>query len=1233
MKKYQVLLLMLTIIFFIENASGQISPTSISTGKLVSISPELRNIRPESAVRQAKNRSFAEDENVNKRVKFPVNNLNARSVDEALQSRVPFPNSPTSPSSMGITFDGNTQVDNAALGFPAYTPPDPSMSVGPNHVVQMINVAHSVYNKAGTRLSGPTKFSSIASFAGDDGDPIALYDQQADRWVLLQFNLPAGNESLVFCISKTNDPAGAYYVYNFPTPGVFPDYPHVGVWNNSYVITTHEFNLAGTSYLGQGYYAVDRKKMVTGSATSTLIRFQVATDGGYLPASFEGFKTPDPTSLPTFCGWDATELGAASDRLLIRTMNPNFVTPASSTLSSATVIATAAFDGRSPSSRSAIEQSGTANGLDAIADRMMSRVIYRRFDNYESLVMNHAVNASLSDGTTSAKYTAGMRWYELRRATPASAWTINQQSTYAPTFVPSDTAGATGLNRWMGSIGIDQKGSIAIAYSRSSSTTFPGLYYAERKVTDPVSVLGAEQTFFAGTGSQTSSGNRWGDYTSMNIDPSNEDSIWFTDEYYSATASTNFKTRIGKFSIDLPPSSPTIHFKTSGTIVRQNEATTLVGGSTCIRYKDYPINIVIDQAPSADVTVTLTSSGTATLGTDYDLIYTSPIILNGANLSRQITLRVYDEGPGEADEFLDLAYTFSGGNGAAGLYNQKHRITIYGTPATDINSFLQTNYTSSTLFSDNFDAVSSGLGAWTEQIVTLVGTTNLNHFIVGTNFSTGFTGKALYISDDNSLIHYTAISPNSDPNKVILRAISPSINTVGKNLVTVSFKYKAVGETPTYDFGSLYYSIDGGTNWVDADAAQKLQSQATVIVKTITLPANAANIANLKIAFQWENDYSVDNQPPLGVDSVVVNGLVSTVNAQIQSAVNTSTVGTFNFGPNQTIQFADTAAKKIMVTLVNNSSWNFGCTKVEIDRAGTGAVAFNASTPGEYCASKTFKITPQFNNTSASYTITVYYTEAEIAGWEAATGQSRTGIKLVKVNGNNAISDVNPVNQATFVYSVNTPVTAAFGSDGLSYQYTFASSGFSGFTVGKPQAVPVPVTLIDFRGEHLKTQGNKLYWEVTNQINVKHYELQFSTDGVNFAAVGTVDARTYTGGNLSYSYLHRDYVKGNNFYRLKTVDLNGRTQLSGIVLITVTEKGSSIIVYPNPVKDKLVIDYSGESKSIGVEIIDAAGRLVYNSKTTVTKPVYVSVAKLAAGEYILRITDAETVLTEKFIKE
>lgn len=669
------LLFCLVSLVWLQNATAQKAPEEILSGQLIAVTPKLSDIKPTDSPspRPKKSRNFGENDIANKRIRYSLSDKKFTGIDAALQTNV-LPSS-ASPNVPITTFDGVSSNDNITLYGSTFAPPDPVLSVGPNHIVQMVNSAHKVFSKSGSILAGPIKFSSIVSGAGDDGDPITLYDHVADRWLLLQFDLAkyAGtgpSNSLIFCISQTNDPTGSYYVYKFNTTTSFPDYPHVGIWNNQYIVTTHEFNNTGTAYLGQGFYSVEREKMLNGISNAVGVRFVTgSTEGGYLPVSMEGMKTPNLTTLPTFISYDADEFGG-TDALLLRTISVNFNTPTSSVLSAVQVLPTAPFDGRSPNSRSAIEQSGTTSGLDAIADRMMSRVIYRKFDNYESIVANHIVNVSGVNPTSISSYQAAMRWYELTRTSPSAAWTINQQSTYAPGTI----SGSTGDNRWMGSPGIDQRGNIAIAYSKSSSSTFPSLAYAERRKSDPTNTLSAEQVFHAGTGSQVGSSNRWGDYSAMTTDPTDEETLWYTGEYYATTTSFDFRTRIGSFIINDPITTPTVHFKLGGTVARQKDAQPNP-------YIDYPIDIVIDNAPTQPVLVTLSTAGTATAGVDYELINAAPFTLSSGNTTKQVTLRVYNDSSNEPYEYLNLSYSLNanGGNAIAGAYNQTHQVTFVGT--------------------------------------------------------------------------------------------------------------------------------------------------------------------------------------------------------------------------------------------------------------------------------------------------------------------------------------------------------------------------------------------------------------------------------------------------------------------------------------------------------------------------------------------------------------------------
>ena len=1222
----------------------RIAPSAVITGHFLGISRALTDIPPNDQVNNTGH--FRESDRNNPPVTFNVYNPNAKSNDEALQtnyarSRQGSP-SITAPIA---NFDGQIAADNGA--FNGLLPPDCNGVVGPNQFVQTINLVTSVYSKTGTRLSGPTLYSSINPSGDNSGDPVVLYDAQADRWLLMQFShLASANAQLDFSISTTNNPSGTYYNYSFITSGQvpasdLPDYPHIAIWNNMYIATAHEFN--ANAFVGQSFYAIDRNKMLAGAATSTLIRFNDGYNGGMLGASLEGQKTPDLNENPSFWGTESDETGASVDRLVYRTMSVDFVTPLNSWISEENHITAAAFDGRTvAATRNVVEQQGTANGLDALAGRMMSRVIYRRFDNYESIVMNNTVNVSGVAPTTAATFQAAIRWYEVRRANYTQPWTIYQQGTYCPAGVGN---GATGTNYWMGAIDMDEKGDIALTYSKSSSTTHPAICYATRLATDALGTLGAEQTLIAGAGSQTSTSNRWGDYAGISVDPNRGDTVWITSEYYSANSASAFRTRIGSFVIS-PSVNPEVHFVQGGVTAPVTDATLPLAGSTCILYKDYTLNLVIDAAPTQNASLTLTTSGTAVRGVDYDIVSSTSVVLNSGALTVPVTVRVYyNPALTSPAKYAYIGYTLNsnGGNAVAATYNQVAQISLATTPGINPNTFTTvTPGAAGNVYTDNFDAEATGpIGnGWTDQLVYLTELgTNHNNWVFGNNGGTataGFSGKWMYVSNNGTAWVFTEptfVAPATAAQAKI-RAVSPDIDITGKGQVNVSFTWLCNGETPVWDFGQMFWSIDGGTTWVPDDFY--MVGATTSATRTVNLPANVQNIPNLKLGFQFETDDNTKTDPPLGIDNLVVTAKPLVCSApKIQTALNAATAPTDAINQNQTINYADATTGNFLGTVTNNSTFNFGCSKVEVDRSGTSAVVFNSNNTAYFLASKTFKLTPANNSGSASYTVSLYYTEAEVAGWEAATGQNRSTLKVVMVNGN-PISAVTPANQATFTYVVNASTTQTqFCTGGWIYTATFTGtvSPVTGFGIGNPPQNPLPVTLLSFRGQYNKGQGNQLTWVVTNQLNIKQYELQFSKNGSSdFATIATLTPQTYAGRNLTYNSLHRNYINGNNYYRVKTTNMDGTISYSSIVLINVHENGS-VVIYPNPVNDVLLVNYRSDNSTIQLDIVDAVGQVMYTGKVAVVNPISIPVAKLASGNYILRITDGPTVLNTKFVKQ
>jgi uncharacterized repeat protein (TIGR01451 family) len=436
--------------------------------------------------------------------------------------------------------------------------------------VQSTNVRVSIYNKTGTRVLGPSLQSSAffaglpagnSCRAGDDGDPVVLYDSHADRWMISQFEVDDVPGHQCIAISTTPDPTGSYYAYDFVMPSDdFQDYPHYGVWSDGYYLTTNQFNQAGTAFLGAGIFAFDRVKMLAGDPTAGYVYKNVFTvdqnAGGILPTDLDGF-TPPPAGLPNrLMEFRADEFGNPTDAIRTYELVPNYANPAASTFTVRNDITLAPFDARTvpdnpntgtDESRNVIEQIG-GTALDSIADRLMFRLAYRNLGTaaapQNSWVGNFTVNVSGVNPTTAGTYQTGIRWFELRSTDASTLQTVRDQGTH--NLAPGN--GATGANNWMGSAAQDNQGHIALGFSQSSTTQNANIMIAARtSASTGVGLDQGEGLFFAAGGAQSSSGGRWGDYSAMSVDPVDECTFWFTTEYYAANSSGSWSTRIGKF--------------------------------------------------------------------------------------------------------------------------------------------------------------------------------------------------------------------------------------------------------------------------------------------------------------------------------------------------------------------------------------------------------------------------------------------------------------------------------------------------------------------------------------------------------------------------------------------------------------------------------------------------------------------------------------------------------------
>ncbi|HYZ20288.1 MAG TPA: hypothetical protein VE615_12135 [Gaiellaceae bacterium] len=456
-----------------------------------------------------------------------------------------------------FSFEGPNQEDNFRTQGRRVNPPDPVGDVGMHHYVAMDNLTFAIYSKTGAVLYGPAAIGSlwqnfpVTDCAGGNGDPIVVFDEISNRWILTQFTSQGPDEFWnCVAVSTTDDPLGSYARYAFSTGEWFPDYPKYGLMPEALYITTREFGPLDTDYR-IGIYAIDRHALVEAQPDPSVVAFYL-TDGidplyrlgdGLLPADLDGKRHPPPHSPEYFAGTmdDGAFYGAPRDAINWYGANVDFSHPDDSTFGLIAELPTAPFDSIypcAPGARDCLPQPGITDPnqyLDILSYRQRPtyRLQYRNFRTHESLVTTQSVEARPSQ--------AGMRWYEIRNPQDP---VIHQQGTYAPN---------DGVHRWMGSVASDRKGNIALGYSVVNGTSvFPGIRYAGRLAGDPLGELSqGEAVLQNGSGVQRTVNSRWGDYTSLNVDPKDDCTFYYINEYYTAaseqTSLAGWLTRIGAF--------------------------------------------------------------------------------------------------------------------------------------------------------------------------------------------------------------------------------------------------------------------------------------------------------------------------------------------------------------------------------------------------------------------------------------------------------------------------------------------------------------------------------------------------------------------------------------------------------------------------------------------------------------------------------------------------------------
>ncbi|GAB5399193.1 MAG: hypothetical protein Aureis2KO_07780 [Aureisphaera sp.] len=904
------------------------------------------------------------------------------------------------------------------------SPPDPSMAVGPNHIVTMENGQWAVYDKTGVMASGFPKLLtdplSGPTHADNAGDPVVMYDREADRWFLSQFQL-SGNPSqsddvFLIGISTTPDPTGSYNVYEYElTAG--NDYPHYGVWGDTYVT-------AGNFTGAQKVYTFNRNKMLAGDGSAEIAGFSPSGLGsaGFaapIPAHSEGAGAATGDAKILFYQDDAFS-GVTSDHIGLWNIDmdwTNATTIANSTISGKIQIPTTAFDAAIAGGFANLQQPGVSQRIDAIVGAVMNMCHWYKFPTYEVILLNWVVE--IQNGTQKS----GIRWVELRSTDAGGTWTVHQEGTFTD---PTQTTVALKESVFMGCMSMDDQGNIGLGYTKTGSSTFPSLYYTGRLASDTAGDMTfGENLVISGTNSVTGN-DRYGDYGQAVRDPSDDQTFWVTSEY-SGDGGTNGR-QVRVYSFKLAPDTPEISFSSAtGDATEDADA--------CFTDINVPLSIALAPSADADVNFVINGSSTATTGVDFDLLTSSVTFNSGSSAGQNMMLRVYHDGLVEGDETVTIDFTVNANGGDATANTSADSFTLTISSPDTVPVATQT----ATLFTEGFETYSdfdiNPVGGWTmfdgdgdstygSTAYDFINENYTGTFIVFNPSQTSPSAAGSDFDPHTGDKGYYCFNESQTPFLNDDYIFTPQISLNGTNS---ELKFWARSVVDTY--GLERFQVGVSTTDTDPGSFTFISAspyvEAPITWTEYTYDLSAYDGQDVYITFRCvSSDAFV-----FMLDDVSVSAVVST---DVQTAENSATQNQMEVNGTGTRYSTDSSSDDIMMGITNNNSFDYGCVDSYVSRAGTSAQSYNGSVAPNLVMDKTFTISPANTTVSGDNTITFYFTEAEIAGWEAATGQLRAGLVAARGSASNVVET-----SALTIGNLGTNVTLTGTFTGLDGNYYF----------------------------------------------------------------------------------------------------------------------------------------------------------------------------------------------------
>ena len=561
------------------------------------------------------------------------------------------------------------------------SPSDPTGAAGPNHYVAAWNIGFKIFDKSGNPLTNAASLNTLFPGHSSDGDPIVLYDQFADRFLITNFDVSHTPNKLLVAVSQTSDPVnGGWYIYAFDVPGTsttnFVDYPKFSIWSDGYYITSNKD--ASSAATSDVVYVMERDKMINGDQTAQMIGFplpSIHTHGFYSPSGFNvnGNQMPPAGNAPIVYMQDDSWSGVNTDHLKIWNINVNWNNPNSSTISQPQQLPTTAFNSVfNNGSFSNLPQPNGTN-IDALQATVMFMTNYRRFANHNSVVLNFVVN---TDNTGKA----GIRWFELRQDNDGDPWYIYQEGTYID---PSNH------HTFAGSINMDKRGNIGLGYTITDTNQVPELHYTGRMATDPLNQMTITPDVVI-NGVTSSSAVRYGDYAQLTVDPTDDETFWFTSEYFTYQGRT-VQVAAFKYASDLDYDAgiSNITSPVSGSLSNSEQVSVEITNYGLQSISNFPVQYQIDGgsvvtenytgtiAPGATVSFNFaTTADLSTVGHTYTITASTALSTDMDNTNDSATVQVtYLE---DNDVGVTDILTPQSGNGLGNSEQIQIEITNFG---------------------------------------------------------------------------------------------------------------------------------------------------------------------------------------------------------------------------------------------------------------------------------------------------------------------------------------------------------------------------------------------------------------------------------------------------------------------------------------------------------------------------------------------------------------------------